>query len=170
MDKNMSTTCRYGLGCKYFRKELGEADFFVIITLVNTVLLSNCPKIKNTPVECCFEIIGFNCCLTTQNSKWSLSSVFNFTCLAYWDFGYHMVPQWYPNYYHVKVWCLSFQMPCCIHFFDVWLSSSYQLHFEFRTWFLLKNGITSMRPFVQGVKHDRKTISMNHIGTSDTAF
>ena len=146
MDKNTGRTCRYGLDHKYFRKELRKADFFIIIVLVNT------------------------CCLTAQNSKWPLSSVFNFTCLTYWDFGYHVVPQWYPNYYHAKVWCLSFQMPCRIHFFDVWLSSSYQLHFEFRTWFLLENGITSMRPFVHGVTHDRKRISMNRVGTSDTAF
>ena len=110
------------------------------------------------------RVLVNTCCLTAQNSKWPLSSVFNFTCLTYWDFGYHVVPQWYPNYYHVKVWCLSFQMPCRIHFFDVWLSSSYQLHFEFRTWFLLENGITSMRPFVHVVKHDRKRISMNRVG------
>ena len=48
MDKNISRTCRYGLECKYFQKELGKADFLIIIILVNSKLLPNFQKIKMT--------------------------------------------------------------------------------------------------------------------------
>ena len=57
-------------------------------------------------------------------------------------------------------------MLCRIHFFDVWLSSSCQLHFEFRAWFLPENGIMSIKAFV--VKPNFKKTYMNRMGTFDT--
>ena len=66
---------KYDLGVKYFRKELGEADFSITMVMVNTF------------------------CLIPYKSKWPLPSLPHFTgkCLTYLEFWVFWVPLWHPK-------------------------------------------------------------------------
>ena len=69
----MVRNATYDLGVKYFQKELGKADFLIIMVMVNT------------------------CCLIPYNSKWTLPSLPHFKCLAYVEFWVFWVPLRYPK-------------------------------------------------------------------------
>ena len=141
----MSSTCRYGLECKYFRKELSEADFFIIIILVNRLLLTNCQKIKMTPFK---------------RSQFYMLNILSF-------FG----TMWYPNGNQIIITVQKYDVyvfKCCVAYifsmFGCQVLVSCILNLELG--FCLKMELC----FCAGVKHNFNRAFMNRMGTSDTAF
>ena len=123
----MVRNARYDLRVEYFRKELGKADFFIIMVMVNT------------------------CCLIPYNSKWPLPSQPHFKCLTYVEFWVFWVPLWYPKIIMFK--SMTFKLSNAVLHVPLW--SLVEILHPSKDWGFLHNFQWKSHIFVHLMKYQK---------------